>query len=267
MKISRAVLILASFSTLIALLSGAVCALEQEELSVSLAWSDQTPNPGDRVTVSIFCKSSSSEEITIYYLGINFDWMESDSFVGFDISDDPVSISGFGSHTFDSLVITIPEDVSIGTHSYFVGMDGLEGEFDSFSWDSPKSVIVVQDPKEEDYNDLASEIASNITTANNASYQSSEAQSLLEQAENAYNQALSLADQKNWEDAIVALQNAEDYLEQAKLGEQNYEPESQQDDLFIIVGASVVVIVAVLVIILILRRNKKQTASDQLREG
>jgi hypothetical protein len=266
MKTSRAVLILACFNTLFALLSGAVCALEQEELSVSLAWSDQTPNPGDRVTVSMFCKSSSSEEITIYYLGINFDWMESESFVGFDLSDDPVSISGFGSHTFDSLVITIPEDVTIGTHSYFVGMDGIEGEFDSFSWDSTKSVIVVQDPKEENYNNLATEIASDITTANNASYQSSEAQSLLLQAENAYGQALSLVDQENWEDAIVALQNASDYLEQAELEEQNYEPESQQDDLLIIVGASVVVVVAILLIILMLRRNKKQTESDQPRQ-
>ena len=63
--------------------------------------------------------SDSAEELTIYYVGIHFDWMDSDAFTGPDLSDNPVTISGYGSHTFDPIAILIPEDASVGTHNYF----------------------------------------------------------------------------------------------------------------------------------------------------
>lgn len=261
MKPFRLMVIVACFSIICALFSGVGSALDQDEASVSLIWSNQTPYQGSSVTVSVFFASNCPEELTIYYLGLHFDWMALNSFVGRDLSDDPVTIPSYGSHIFSPMIILIPEDARVGIHSYFVGIDGLQGESTSFSWDSQTLMLTIKDSEEKVYNELVTRVASNITEAVNATYQSSEAQSLLEQAENAYAQALSLANEENWEKAISALQNASTYLDQADVEEQNYiEAKSQQDQLLIIVGVVVVVVVAVLIIILMVRRKRKHTA-------
>jgi hypothetical protein len=261
MKIFRLLIIAVCFSVMFALFNGVVSALDQDEARVSVAWSSQTPNRGSNVTVTILLINDVSEELTIYYLGLHVDWMTSGTFIGVDISDDPVIIPSSGSHNFPPMTILIPEDASVGTHSYFVGIDGLQGESTTFSWDSLTLTLVIQKSEEEVYNELMTKIASNITDAVNSKYQSSKAQSLLGQAENSYDQALSVANQGNWEKAISALQNASTYIEQADVEEQQYvEAKSQQDLLLIIVGVVVVVVVTVLIIILMIWRKRKQIA-------
>lgn len=269
MKHFRLVLIVACFSIICALFSGVGSALEQDEARVSSIWSSETLYQGSSVTVQIFFISDCSEELTIYYLGLHFDWMDSGRFLGYDLSDDPVTIPSYENHMFYSIDILIPEDASVGTHTYFVGIDGLQGGSTSFSWDSPTLTLLIQNFDEEAYDELITKVASNISEAVNATYQSSEAQSLLEQAESAYAQALSLANEEKWEEAISALQNASTYLEQADAEEQTYiETKSQQDPLLIIVGVAVVVVVAVLIITLMVKRKRKQTASvDQPTEA
>lgn len=262
MRPFRIVLIVACFSIICALFSGVVSALEQNEASVTLTWSSQTPYQGSRATVMVFFNSDCAEELTVYYVGLHFDWMDSDAFVGPDLSNDPVTISGYGSYTFGPISILIPANASVGTHSYFVGIDGLEGISTNFSWDSQTLTMEIQNYEVEIYNVLITRVAGNITEAVNNTYQSSEAQSLIKQAENAYAQALSLANGGNWEEAIAALENADSYFEQANVEEQNYivEAESQQNQLLIIVGVAVVAAVAVLIIILVVRRKRKETA-------
>ena len=261
MKPFRPVLIVACFSIICALFSGVVYALDQDEARVSVAWSSETLYRGSSVIVNILFISDCAEELTIYCVGLHFDWMAPDTFVGRDLSDAPVTISSYGSYTFDPMTISIPETASVGTHSYFVGINGIQGEFTEFSWDSQTLMLLIQVSRKEAYNELKTNVASNITEAVNAAYQSSEAQSLIEQAENAYAQALSLANEEKWEEAISALQDASTYLEQADVEEQNYiEAKSQQDPLLIIVGVVAVVVVAVLIIILMVRRKRKQTA-------
>jgi hypothetical protein len=262
MKVFRVVLIVACFSLICALFSGVASALEQNEATVTLIWSNTAPYQGSVATVRVSFKSDYAEVLTVYYVGLHFDWMDSDTFVGPDLSDNPVIISGYGSYTFDPISVLIPENASVGTHSYFVGIDGLEGDSTGFSWDSPTQTLQIQTYEVEIYNTLRANVASNITEAANRTYQSSEAQSLFEQAESAYAQALSLANEENWGDAIAALQSAYTYLDQANMEEQNYvEAESQQNQLLIIVGVvAVVAVVAVLTIILLFRRKKKETA-------
>jgi hypothetical protein len=267
MKPFRLVPIVACFSILCALFSSVAFALDQDEAIISLSWSSQALYQGSNVTVTLFFKSECAEELMIYCLGLQFDWMASDIFVGRDLSDDPVTIPSYGSYIFDPMTISIPENASVGTHSYFIGIDGLQGESTSFFWDSQTLMLVIQVSVDEAYDELRTNVANNITEADNATYQSSEAQSLLEQAKTAYDQALSLANEEKWEEAISALQDASTYLEQADVEEQNYiEAESQQDHLLIIVVV-VVVVVAVLIIVLIVRRKRKQTApADQPTE-
>jgi len=254
----RIIHIAACFSIVFALFSGVSFALDQDEANVSLVWSNPTPYQGSSVNVRVVFNSDYAEELTIYYVGIHFDWMDSDAFAGPDLSNNPVTISGYGSHTFDPIAILIPEDASVGTHNYFVGIDGLEGESASFTWDSPTLTLQIQSYDTLVYNSLLTQVAGNITEADSGTYQSSEAQSFLEQAKSEYSKALSFANVENWEEAIPALQKAYTYLEQADAEEQDYiAAKSQQGDLLIIVAVAAVAVVAVLAIILMLRRKRK----------
>ncbi|PVX24113.1 MAG: hypothetical protein CW716_10780, partial [Candidatus Bathyarchaeum sp.] len=193
MKPFRLILIVACFSIVFALFSGVSFALDQDEATVALTWSNPTPYQGSGVTVRVFFDSNSAEELTIYYVGLHFDWMDTDAFVGPDLSADPVTIPGYGSYNFGPISILVPEDASAGAHNYFVGIDGLEGETDSFTWDSPTLTLEIQNYQTIVYNTLLTQVADNITAAESGTYQSSEAQSLLEQAKTEYAQALSLA--------------------------------------------------------------------------
>ena len=85
----------------------------------------------------------------------------------------------------------IPSNASLGTHSYFVGIDGLEGQTE-VTWDSTPEVIVVQDFWQDTYNDLLEQTSNNMSKAENKTYNSPDAQSYLQQAQSAYSNALRL---------------------------------------------------------------------------
>jgi hypothetical protein len=257
MKHFHLVIIVICLSIICTLFNSVVFALDQDEVRVTVAWSSETHYLGSSPTFSVFLISNSSEELTIYYFGLHSDWMDSDRFIGYDLSANPVIIPPYGNHLFTQVTFQIPGDISVGSHSYFVGIDGVEGVSTSFSWDSPTLTLVVQNSGLEVYSGLVTKVASDITEAVEAEYQSSEAQSLLDQAENAYSQALSYATEENWDKALSALQTASSYLEQADTEEQNYvEPKSQEDSLLIIIGAAVGVVVAVLIAILLLKKRQ-----------
>jgi hypothetical protein len=60
-------------------------------------------------------------------IGIHFDWMASDGFYGNDLSSSPVTIPSQGTHLFDAFSIQVPSNASVGAHSYYVGVDGVQG--------------------------------------------------------------------------------------------------------------------------------------------
>ena len=138
------ILLVISFIVAIFVSSGLVSALDSNGASVYTIWSSQAVKPGDRVTIRITFQSNTDEQIQVQQIGINFDWMASGSFYGNNLSDNPVTIPSNGSYTFNPFMIQIPTNASVGPHSYFVGVDGLEGTGStSFSWDSPTSTIIV----------------------------------------------------------------------------------------------------------------------------
>lgn len=131
--------------TIAFLCSGLVAALNSNEASVQTFFSSQTIQPGQTVTVRIFFTSTSADELQITNVGIHFDWMPSGGFYGYDLSSAPVAISsGGGNYMFDEIAVQVPANVSVGSHSYYVGVDGMQGSSSSpFSWDSPTSTIEV----------------------------------------------------------------------------------------------------------------------------
>ena len=267
MRCFRLVLIVTSLSIICALFSGVssvVFALNQDAARVSVAWSTKTPYQGSNPIVTVFFINDSPETLTIDYFGLNFDWMDSKSFVGFDLSDDPVFIPAYGNQYFPPVTVQIPEDASLGPHSYFVGIDGVQNESTDFSWSSPIITLVVQSSGQDVYNGLVNQVAINIAEAVEAEYQSSDAQLFLEQAENSYSQALSYANQENWDNAISALQTASNYLEQADTEEQNYvDLKSEEDSLIIIVGVAIIIVVAVLIVIWVMNKRKQPPSINQ----
>ncbi len=255
MKFSRLMVIVACFCLFSYMSSGTVFGFGPYDLAVSI--SDETPTQGSVVVITVEFTNQGSEELEIYRFGLNFDWMEPTRFAGSDLSANPVTIQAGAIHTFSPVTVEIPSNASLGTHSYFVGIDGLEGQTE-VTWDSTPEVIVVQDFWQDTYNDLLEQTSNNMSIAENKTYNSPEAQSYLQQAQSAYSNALDYASHQNWEDAISALQSTSMYLEQTETEEQNYvAPEPEQDLTLIILGASVAAVVIIVIAVLFLRRKPK----------
>jgi subtilase family serine protease len=188
--------------------------------------------------------------------------MPSDSFSGPDLSDSPVTVPSQGTYIFDPIVIQIPLGTSSGSHSYFVGIDGTEGlSASSFSWNSPSFTIQIHDIVESIYSDIRHIVENKLNGAISANYASSEAQSLLQQAQSEFDNATSLATQGRWPEAIYSLELADDFLDQAYAAEQSSAEQQAglQSLLFYLAIIAIVVIIVVSIIVVVVRKKRKQT--------
>jgi hypothetical protein len=209
--------------------TGLVSALEPNEASVTIEWSSQT-----------------------------VDWMSSDEFAGHDFTASPISVPAGGSQTFDAVTITVSNSTSAGEHSYFVGVDGSDS-YGDFAWNSPTDTIVIQSSSQKAFIDLLQTVQGELNEALNVTYESPEAQSLLQQAKDAYKDANEYAYiDGNYSAAIATLQNLSSYLDQAEVAEQQYaEQMAQQQQLILIAAIVAIVVVVVIVIALVWRRRNK----------
>jgi hypothetical protein len=267
MKALALMLLIISTSIICVLNISPVFALEQDDISISPSWSAIKFYQGDAVSVKLILSNKSPEPVSIYYLGIHFDWMEADSFHGRDLSSDPITVDAQDVYVFQPMAITIPTDVNVGLHDYTLAVEGIEGESTtSFSWDSQPRDIYIQHAKNKVFDALLSNLTSMLNE--NVTYQSSQAQSLIEQAENEYAQAVTLSYSDQWDDAITHLQNAVDYVEQAEDAEQQATVQNVelQRLLIIIAPIATAVIVSIIVILVWHRRTKPPTEEDQTQE-
>lgn len=266
MKALALVLLIISTSIICVLNISPVFALDQDDISISPSWSAIKFYQGDTVSVKLILINNSPETLQIYYIGVHFDWMEADSFHGRDLSSDPVTVDGQDVYVFEPMAITIPSDVSVGLHDYTLAVEGIEGESTtSFSWDSQPKDIYIQHAKNKVFDALLQNLTNMLA---NVTYQSPEAQSLIEQAENEYAQAVTLSYSDQWDDAVSHLQNAVDYVEQAEDAEQQATVQNAdlQRLLIIIAPIATAVIVSIIVILVWHRRTKPHTEEDQAQE-
>jgi hypothetical protein len=236
---------------------GLVSALEDENISITPSWSKATPSQGDSVTVTLRLTSTSSEQIRIYRVGLHFDWMAEGSFFTLDLTSDPVTVPSQGLQIFDSLAIQIPVDASIGSHSYYVAIDGAEAPYyESFSWDSSSFTVEILESGSKLYDAMLTQVDANISSAVNAGYQSSEAKSLLTQAQTERAEAVVLASSGDWDEAISKLQDAFSHLQQAEAAEQQAAGTGPLT-LLLYGGIIAAVVVIVVVIVMVMRRKRK----------
>jgi len=238
-----------------------VSALEEGDISVTPSWSKSTPSQGDSVTVTLRLTSTSSEQIRIYRVGLHFDWMAEGSFFTLDLTGDPVTVPSQGLQIFDALAIQIPAEVSVGSHSYYVAIDGAEAPYyDSFSWDSSSFTVEIQGSSSKLYAAMLTQLDENISSAVNAGYQSSEAKSLLAQAQNERAEAATLARSGNWEEAISTLQDAFSHLEQAEAAEQ--QPLGAGPLTLLLYGGIIAAVVVIPIVILVVMRKKRKEPEE-----
>ncbi len=250
-----------SISLICILCCSLVFALNPEEASVSLSWSSQKVYPNDTVSIRITFKSNYAEQLRIYSIGLHFDWMPEDSFSGHDLSGSPVTVPSQGTYIFDPIVIQVPLDASVGAHSYYVGVDGTEGFAGSdFSWNSSSSTIQLHTFIEKIYSDLKPYVENKLNGAISANYKSSEAQSLLQQAQEEFFNANNAATEGEWNQAIERLQIADDFLDQAYEAEQTSQEQKTELQSWLVYLAiiAIVVIIVVSVIVVVVRKKRKQ---------
>jgi hypothetical protein len=257
MKQFTLVIIAVSIMIICFLNTGLVSALEQNEASVTLEWSSQAVYQSSVVNVVMTFHNNAADEISIDRIGLHFDWMAADDFAGRDFSAIPIAVSAGGSYTFDAVTITVSNNTSAGEHSYFVGVDGSDS-YGDFAWDSPEYTIEILSSGKKAFEDLLFVVQKELNEALNVTYESPEAQSLLQQAKNAYTQANLDAQDGNYTVAISTLENLSSYLDQAEVAEQQYaEQMALQQQLLLIAAIIAIVVVVVVVIALVWRRRNK----------
>ena len=261
MRPLRLMLTVTSISLICILCCGLVSALNQDEASVTLVPSTLTGYPGDTISITITFKSNYAEQLRIYFIGLQFDWMPSDSFSGHDLSGSPATVPRQGSYVFDPIVIQIPLNASAGSHSYFVGIDGTEGlSGSSFSWNSSSFTIDVHGFTEMIYNELLPHVENKLNGAKSANYESTEAQSLLQQAQSAFEDATSSANDGKWSLAIENLQIADDFLDEASEAEKRSdEQRAALLNLLFYVAIIAIAVIIIVSIVMVVRKRRKQT--------
>jgi hypothetical protein len=123
-----------------------VSALESNEATVSVQWSNPSPRLGESAILTFTFQSNVQEQLQIAAIGIHGDWMPTDSFAGPIYTSNPITIPSKGSHTFDPYKISFPITTTPGTYSYFIGVDGYDSSGKPFSLDSQKYSITISYP-------------------------------------------------------------------------------------------------------------------------
>jgi hypothetical protein len=180
----------------------------------SITWSSSEYFQGDSGSVTVVLYNNhNSYQICTKQFYIQFDWQPSNT--AFASSETPCIASG-QSYTF-TIYFSIPTTVSVGYHTYNVVWVDSGFLLGTVTVDSGS--LYVHDAYEKVYDQLAPSVQSQI---NSASYRSPTAQADLNQAISYYNQAVSLANQGEFQAAVNDLNQASNYIQQANVAEQTY---------------------------------------------
>jgi hypothetical protein len=130
------IILAVSFST------GEVVAISSSDVTINASLSNPTPKPGNEVTVTVTFQSHVSQRLQILRYGVHADWMASaDDFQGPNLSA-PATVEANGQYS-GSFLIVIPTTASNGSHTYYVGVDGVDAAGNAFSLNSVEATVQV----------------------------------------------------------------------------------------------------------------------------
>ncbi len=119
-----------------------VSALSSSDATIIASLNNPTPKPGNGVTVNVVFNSNVAQELQIYAVGLHADWMNADGFQGPNLSSNPATVASMSSWSVN-FVVTIPVDASVGSHTYYVGVDGVDASGNPFSLNSGEATLQV----------------------------------------------------------------------------------------------------------------------------
>jgi hypothetical protein len=131
-----------SFIVAILFSAGIASALNSSDASATVYLSNDTFRPNETMAFRITFTSNTDQQLIIQRIGIHFDWMGEDVFSGKDLSSSPQTIAGYGNYTSDPIITQIPFNVSVGSHTYYVGVDGVDAS-GNFTWNGPDETIQI----------------------------------------------------------------------------------------------------------------------------
>lgn len=204
-----------------------VNALNSNEWTWTYALSSTTYYQGDSGTITIIFSSDCPNQLTFSSLSVQFDWMTTP--ITETVSSPNIATGN--QYTFPAISFNIPSDASVGSHSFTIAMQGQQQELLGWTNISPTGnggSINVLDAYEKIYNQNVNSVSSTLYNAEDSNYLSPDAQSSLSQAKNMYNQATSLAQQGQWQNAVNDLNTASTDLSQAAAQEAQYTPPPTQ---------------------------------------
>ena len=193
--------------------------------TLTLNWSSNIYYQGDSGSVIISLQSTCGNELEFTWVGIHSAWMQSDYFYRFDLSANPIRIASDGSCTFNSIGFSVDSDANTGWNEYYVRISYNEHHWYGWlggTWTSDTNLLNIHNTWEKTYHELQPQTSSKINGAQNADYESPDAESYLQQAQTSYNLAASLATQGKWQEATSNLQDASNLVDQAIAAETNY---------------------------------------------
>jgi hypothetical protein len=246
-----------------------VKALNADEWSSNIAWSDSTYYQGDNGNAVVTFKSDCPDQLKITYVGLHFDWMNTNEYYRIDLSSNPVYLASGERNTFSTISFNVPSGVSVGSHRVTLL---IEGQQDGLWWYdisvTGSEYISIHDAYEKVYNQLFYQVQDKLSSAQNSNFQSPDAQSLLQQANTEFNLATSLSQQGAWQDAVSHLNAASGYIDQAKAKEQTYNPITMGAvngiPWVLIVVIVLILVVIVAVVAISLTRKRKQTFASNI---
>ena len=124
------------------LTAGIVSALNPSDASASVFWSADTIHPATNVGFRVTFNSNTDQQLIIQRIGVHFDWMDEGAFSGKDLSSNPQTLPSHGNYTSDPIFLQVPYNVSVGSHTYFVGVDGVDSS-GNFTWSGPNETIQI----------------------------------------------------------------------------------------------------------------------------
>lgn len=123
-----------------------VSALEKTDVSVTTFMASDTKERGEQTSIRILFNSNTNKSLTIYYVGIHVDWMNTDQLYGIDYSSSPKTVAPMKSAVIDIINYTVPTSASLGAHKYYIGVDGYDEDGKAFSWTSDEATLYVTNP-------------------------------------------------------------------------------------------------------------------------
>ena len=119
-------------------------ALSASDATITSQLSNTAPKPGNGVTVSVTFQSHVSQELQIYRYGIHADWMASWQTIFKDLTFKRLPLPlKLTANISGSFLIVIPTTASIGSHTYYVGVDGVDASGNTFSLNSAEATVQV----------------------------------------------------------------------------------------------------------------------------